>query len=226
MQKAIPTVEIINNALPQTQCQKCGFEGCKPYAQAILNGEPLNQCPPGGDRVIKVLAEIMGQETKPLNRSHGIFETRKIAVIREEECIGCTKCLPACPVDAILGSAKRMHVVITAECSGCDLCIDPFPVDCIEMKPISQQKKLKDFSITEGGINQNLSAQWATRHDNKNVRTARSLQSFSPQKLEQLKHNSNFSRERARVEIQEAIIRVRKRKELLKSRALGKPDES
>lgn len=225
MQKTTPSVELINNELPQTQCEKCGFKGCKPYAQAILDGEPINQCPPGGDQVIKAIARLMDQKPISLNPSHGVFETRKIAVIREEECIGCTKCLPACPVDAILGSAKRMHVVITNECSGCDLCIDPCPVDCIEMKPINQEKQFQEFSIATGSISQNLSAQWANRHYNKNIRTARSAQSLARQKPEQLKPNSSFSREKARAEIQQAIVRVRERKELLKLRASGKPDE-
>lgn len=226
MQKAAPSVEQINNELPQTQCQKCGFDGCKPYAHAILNGEPINQCPPGGDQVIRSIAKIMSKKPVPLNPSHGVFEARKVAVIREEECIGCTKCLPACPVDAILGSAKRMHVVITAECSGCDLCIDPCPVNCIEMKPISEEEKLKDFSNTLGSISQKLSAQWAIRHNNKNIRAARSAYSLPPKKSEQLKPISIFSREKALTEIQEAIVRVRERKKLLKLRASGKTDES
>ena len=226
MQKAAPSIEAINKELPQTQCQKCGFNGCKPYAEAILNGEPINQCPPGGDQVIKELANLMGQKPIPLNRAHGVFETRKVAVVREEECIGCTKCLPVCPVDAILGSAKRMHVVITSECSGCELCVDPCPVDCIEMKPINQEEQPNELGITGNNVDQNLRDHWASRHNKKTTRTARLAKSSFSKKSEHLKHTKKFSREKARAEIQKAIVRARERKEFLKFRAPREPDES
>jgi len=130
-------VEKIDALLPQTQCTKCGYSGCKPYAQAISeNQAEINQCPPGGEAGIKKLASLLGVEEKPLNPKFGIEQPRKVAFIIEEDCIGCTKCLRPCPVDAILGANKQMHTVITAECTGCELCIAPCPVDCIIMQDI------------------------------------------------------------------------------------------
>lgn len=126
-------VDKINQLLPQTQCGQCGFEGCRPYARAISQGEPINQCPPGGSSTLLKLANLVNDVPTPLNPAHGAFETLKVAVIREEECIGCTKCIKACPVDAILGGTKLMHTVIESECTGCDLCVEPCPVDCIDM---------------------------------------------------------------------------------------------
>jgi electron transport complex protein RnfB len=133
-----PLAEKIDAILPQTQCRQCGFQGCKPYADAIANGEAnINQCPPGGDAGIKALAEVTGRPYLPLNIDHGIHKLKALAVIDEAVCIGCTLCIKACPVDAILGANKHMHTIIAAECTGCELCIAPCPVDCIHMMPIS-----------------------------------------------------------------------------------------
>lgn len=131
-----PIVDQIDSLLPQTQCGQCGHPGCKPYAQAIANGESINRCPPGGEATIKALADLLDVEAIPLDAEHGHEAVRTIAYIREDECIGCTKCIQACPVDAILGAAKQMHTVIVDECTGCDLCVEPCPVDCIDMLPI------------------------------------------------------------------------------------------
>ena len=131
-----PIVDQIDNLLPQTQCGQCGHPGCKPYAEAIANGEAINRCPPGGEATIKALADLLDLEVIPLDAEHGIEAIRTIAYIREDECIGCTKCIQACPVDAILGAAKQMHTVIVDECTGCDLCVEPCPVDCIDMLPV------------------------------------------------------------------------------------------
>lgn len=128
-----PIVEQINDILPQTQCGQCGHPGCKPYAEAIADGAPINRCPPGGDSGIKALAELLDMEVIDLDEDCGEITSPKVAVIREEECIGCTKCIQACPVDAIVGAAKLMHTVIESECTGCDLCVPPCPVDCIDM---------------------------------------------------------------------------------------------
>jgi Na+-translocating ferredoxin:NAD+ oxidoreductase subunit B len=130
-----PLVEQIDAILPQTQCGQCGYPGCKPYAQAIAEGDAINKCPPGGDATIKKLADLMGVEATSLDSAHGQEDVKKVAVIREDECIGCTKCIQACPVDAIVGAAKQMHTVIADECTGCDLCVEPCPVDCIDMLP-------------------------------------------------------------------------------------------
>lgn len=129
-----PLVEQIDAILPQTQCGQCGFPGCKPYATAIVeSGEKINKCPPGGEAVIAKLSELLGVEVEPLDAEHGVEKPLQVAYIREEECIGCTKCIQACPVDAILGAAQLMHTVIVDECTGCDLCVEPCPVDCIDM---------------------------------------------------------------------------------------------
>ena len=131
-------IEQIDALLPQTQCTKCGFAGCKPYAQAISNGSAdINQCSPGGAAGISKLAGLLGVEEKPLNKKFGTEQARKVAYIVEQDCIGCTKCIPPCPVDAILGANKHMHTVITAECTGCELCVAPCPVDCIIMKDLN-----------------------------------------------------------------------------------------
>lgn len=130
-----PIVEEINALLPQTQCGQCGHPGCRPYAESIANGGPINKCPPGGEGTILALANLLDVEPEPLDAEHGTEDIRKVAYIREAECIGCTKCIQACPVDAILGSAKHMHTVIVSECTGCDLCVEPCPVDCIDMIP-------------------------------------------------------------------------------------------
>jgi electron transport complex protein RnfB len=130
-----PIVEQINDILPQTQCGQCGYPGCRPYAEAIAGGdEAINKCPPGGEAGIQALADLLDVEPLPLDAEHGEEKAvRTVALIREAECIGCTKCIQACPVDAILGAAKQMHTVIASECTGCDLCVEPCPVDCIDM---------------------------------------------------------------------------------------------
>ena len=139
-----PIADEINNILPQTQCGQCGYPGCRPYAEAIANGEAINKCPPGGESGVQALADLLDLEPLPLDEEHG--EAKKVttvAFIREDECIGCTKCIQACPVDAILGAAKQMHTVIISECTGCDLCVEPCPVDCIDM--IAQEESLKTW---------------------------------------------------------------------------------
>jgi electron transport complex protein RnfB len=129
-----PLVEKIDALLPQTQCGQCTYAGCRPYAEAIAKGEAdINQCPPGGETTIIALADLLGRDPKPLNPEHGEEKAKRVAVIDEEICIGCTLCIQACPVDAILGAPKLMHTVIADECTGCDLCVPPCPVDCIDM---------------------------------------------------------------------------------------------
>ncbi|WP_045225635.1 electron transport complex subunit RsxB [Methyloterricola oryzae] len=134
-----PLVDKIDAILPQTQCGQCSFPGCRPYAEAIARGEAdINQCPPGGEEGVKALAELLGVEPKPLSAEHGVEKAPAVAVIDENTCIGCTLCIQACPVDAILGAAKQMHTVIASECTGCELCVKPCPVDCIAMVPIEE----------------------------------------------------------------------------------------
>lgn len=130
-------IERINALLPQTQCRRCTFDGCKPYATAIARGEAgINQCPPGGDTTARALATLLQREALPVDPKFGIMPAQPtVAWIDEPACIGCTKCIQACPVDAIIGASKYMHTVIASECTGCELCIPPCPVDCIEMRP-------------------------------------------------------------------------------------------
>ncbi|WP_413112085.1 electron transport complex subunit RsxB [Thaumasiovibrio sp. DFM-14] len=132
---ADPIVDKIDAILPQTQCGQCGYPGCRPYAEAIANGDTINKCPPGGQAVVEKLADLMGVEI-PDSDQDSKNEIKRIAFIHEEQCIGCTKCIQACPVDAIVGGTKAIHTVIKEECTGCDLCVDPCPTDCIEMLPV------------------------------------------------------------------------------------------
>ena len=127
----------IDAVLPQTQCTKCGFSGCRPYAEAIAAGTAgINQCPPGGAIGIDRLAAVTGRPPLPLNPSHGVERPLHVAVIDESLCIGCTLCIQACPVDAIVGAARVMHTVVAEWCNGCDLCVAPCPMDCIAMVPV------------------------------------------------------------------------------------------
>jgi len=134
----VPLADQIDALLPQTQCTKCGYEGCRPYADAIAAGEAeINQCPPGGAAGIEALAHLLSRKPLPLNPSNGVERPLTVAVIDENRCIGCTLCIPACPVDAIIGASKRMHSVIASHCTGCDLCVPPCPMDCISMVPVA-----------------------------------------------------------------------------------------
>ena len=134
--------EQIDAVLPQTQCTQCDFDGCKPYSEAIVSGEAeINQCPPGGQDGVDALAELLGRQSLPLNETHGETKPRRVAIVDEKACIGCTLCIKACPVDAFVGSSKVMTQVIAKECTGCDLCLPVCPVDCIDMiESLSLQK--------------------------------------------------------------------------------------
>jgi electron transport complex protein RnfB len=125
----------IDALLPQTQCTRCGYAGCKPYAAAIAGGEAeINQCPPGGSATIAALAKLLGRPVQALNPVHGVEGPPRVAWIDESRCIGCARCLAPCPVDAIVGAPKYMHTVLAERCTGCELCLPPCPVDCIEMR--------------------------------------------------------------------------------------------
>ncbi len=147
-------IEQIDALLPQTQCEQCGYPGCRPYAEAIAQGAAdINQCPPGGEVGVKALADLLGRKAKPLNPENGLYRPPTVAWIDEEVCIGCTKCIQACPVDAIVGARKLMHTVMAEECTGCELCIAPCPVDCIylldterEHEPEAQKQARRDIA--------------------------------------------------------------------------------
>jgi len=131
-----PLVEKIESILPQTQCGQCGFAGCKPYAEAIAKGEvDINLCPPGGMEGVQKLADLLGREVKDLEAEE---KPKQVAIIDEQTCIGCTLCIQACPVDAIVGAAKQMHTIVAPLCTGCELCLPPCPVECIRMEPIGE----------------------------------------------------------------------------------------
>ncbi len=136
-----PLADQIEDLLPQTQCTKCGYPACRPYAEAIAEGRAeINQCPPGGAEGIARLAALLQRKVIPLNPLNGVERPRPLAVIDEAICIGCTLCVQACPVDAIVGAAKQMHTIIPELCTGCDLCVAPCPVDCIHMLPVTPGK--------------------------------------------------------------------------------------
>jgi electron transport complex protein RnfB len=154
-ESAKPLIDAIDALLPQTQCTRCGYPGCRPYAAAIAAGEAsINQCPPGGNATVRALAGLLGREFTPLDPRFGAEGPPTVAVIDEERCIGCARCLPACPVDAIIGAHRFMHTVLSAACTGCELCLPPCPVDCIDMRirtdaqgeplPVSDFAELQD----------------------------------------------------------------------------------
>lgn len=134
------TVRRIEDVLPQTQCRKCGYDGCAPYAEAIVcANESIDLCPPGGDALRQTLVQLLGRESAL--RTDGTHdETRRVAVIVEADCIGCTKCIQACPVDAIVGANGLMHTVVERWCTGCDLCVPVCPTDCIDMRPAERRR--------------------------------------------------------------------------------------
>jgi len=156
----------IDALLPQTQCTRCGYPSCRDYAGAIAGGEAgINQCPPGGTETIVQLARLTGRPVQPLNQVNGIEAAPRIAFIDEERCIGCTKCLPPCPVDAIVGARQRMHTVVAELCTGCELCVAPCPVDCILMIPLLASP-LPTLDLPDAGESRQ-------RFDARNARVAR-----------------------------------------------------
>lgn len=172
-------IEKIDAILPQTQCGKCGFPGCKPYAEAIVAGHAdINQCPPGGLEGIQKLAELLGVQPEPLNTSHGFPKPRAVAWIDERLCIGCTFCIQSCPVDAIVGAAKQMHTVIAEECTGCELCIAPCPMDCISLIPVNEEMD-HSLSLPTDAIKKQAADK------------ARARYQFRQQRLERDKQGSN-----------------------------------
>ena len=158
----------IEDLLPQTQCTKCGYPACRPYAEAVANGVAnYNQCPPGGAEGIARLAALLGKPVIPLNSANGVERPRPLAVIDEQVCIGCTLCMQACPVDAIVGAPKQMHTVIAELCTGCDLCVPPCPVDCISMPPVTGDATGWD------AWSQSQADAARARHDRREARLAR-----------------------------------------------------
>jgi Na+-translocating ferredoxin:NAD+ oxidoreductase subunit B len=224
--------EQINALLPQTQCTKCGYQGCLPYAEAIAAGEAINRCPPGGPETIQQLALLTGLPPQPLNPEVGEHSVLRVAVIREDECIGCTKCIQACPVDAIVGAAKLMHTVITPHCTGCDLCVAPCPVDCIDMISVGQD--IAAPSAEQSDI-------WKLRYQRRELRLIEDAKRVQARRLDKLKgkiaaldRGEELTRRtdpasntlaktpaQLRAEIEAAVARTKARKAALQD----KPDE-
>ncbi len=207
---ATQLVAKINALLPQTQCGKCGHPGCKPYAQAIAGGSPLNRCPPGGAVTIRALAKLLNLTPEPLDPVHGIEDLRKQAYIREAECIGCTLCIQACPVDAILGSGKLMHTVIGSECTGCDLCVAPCPVDCIDMLPAANQLP-PPTDILDLRARQERAVYWQQRYEFLQARKAGDL-ATEPQPPVTLDEPAQAAATDAQATIAAALARVKAKK--------------
>jgi electron transport complex protein RnfB len=208
-------IDTINALLPQTQCTRCGHQGCKPYAQALAEGDAINKCPPGGAATIRALSQLLAQPILPLDPVHGVEGPRTIAVIREAECIGCTKCIQACPVDAILGSAKQMHTVIESECTGCDLCVAPCPVDCIDMVPLPAPTATEEQAWN--GLRQRA-VHYKARYDFNLARKAQEKAQDEQRRAEraalaQQKHNAAAAAD-AKATIAAALERVKAKKAL------------
>ena len=193
--------DAIDALLPQTQCRQCGYAGCRPYAKAIAAGSAdINQCPPGGDEVARDLAVLLEVPFKPLDASFGVHKPHAVATIDEAVCIGCTLCIQACPVDAIVGAGKLMHTVIAAECTGCELCIPPCPVDCVTMAETGRAQTREERLET---------AQRARRRFN--ARNERLKRERDEQALRLAAAKAGNAQERKRAIIEKAIARARAR---------------
>ena len=213
----------IDALLPQTQCTKCGYDGCRPYADAIASGDAaINQCPPGGAAGIGKLARLLSSPEKPLNPANGLEKPRTAAVIDESRCIGCMLCIKACPVDAIVGAAKRMHTVLTASCTGCDLCLPPCPVDCIDMvelEALAQRGNRHAAALAAQSVDE-MAAIARVRFGFHEFRIAREHQERSERlakkardKLAELEHMpGSHDLERKKAAVQAAIARARARR--------------
>jgi Na+-translocating ferredoxin:NAD+ oxidoreductase subunit B len=220
----------IEDLLPQTQCTKCGYPACRPYAEAIANGSAeYNRCPPGGAEGIARLAQLLGKPVIPLNPANGAERPRPVAVIDESLCIGCTLCIQACPVDAIVGAAKQMHTVLPSLCTGCDLCVAPCPVDCIAMVDVTPGRSGWD------AWSQQQADEARARHAFRTIRLAREKEENAAQlaakaaaKLKAveaevaLSPEEKAAQERKKAIIQAAIERARLKKEQAAAHSEGK----
>ncbi|MGR4973993.1 electron transport complex subunit RsxB [Pseudomonas sp. LARHCG127] len=218
-------IQRIDALLPQTQCGKCGHPGCKPYAEGIAQGEPINKCPPGGRETIAALAELMKIPVLELDTSRGAAPAQ-IAFIREAECIGCTKCIQACPVDAIVGAAKLMHTVLIDECTGCDLCVAPCPVDCIEMRPLPMATVLPvvgglAFSTEEQQARTAKRNHARRRFEQRNARLRREEEQRQAERLARTQRAAQ-AKEQSLDPVQAALERVRAQKAATADAALKK----
>jgi electron transport complex protein RnfB len=215
----------IEDLLPQTQCTKCGYPACRPYAEAIANGEAdINRCPPGGLEGVARLARVTGRPVIPINPANGVERPRPVAFIDENLCIGCTLCIQACPVDAILGAPKQMHTILPSLCTGCDLCVAPCPVDCISMVPVTGERTGWD------AWSQEQADAARARHDFRSERLRREKEEndarLAAKALEKMRavtaEETNTAEELAEKERKRAIIAAAIERARLK--AAGKPE--
>lgn len=192
------TIEQVDALLPQTQCGLCDYDGCKPYAEAIVfDGERLNRCPPGGVKTLKKLGVLTGESIdQHLEEMAEKQKPRLTAVIREDECIGCKKCIMACPTDAILGGAKMMHTVIQSECTGCELCVEPCPMDCIDIVPLPELSDEEQLAFSNAS---------RKRYENREKRLDRI-------KLERKEKHLNAKRIARKNDIKAAVARAKAKK--------------
>ena len=196
-----PLAGAIDALLPQTQCRQCGYEGCRPYAEAIAAGHAgINQCPPGGGDTIRDLAALLGVPFQPLDPAFGAAQPPAVALIDEQRCIGCTLCIQACPVDVIAGAAKMMHTVIAQECTGCELCIPPCPVDCISMVPAGARTTREQKKAA--------AARARRRFESRNRRLQREKE--APARLLAVSHEHTAAQKK-RAAVQKAIARAKER---------------
>lgn len=206
--------EQIDAVLPQTQCTQCDFDGCKPYSEAIVSGEAeINQCPPGGQDGVDALAELLGRQTLPLNQTHGETKPKRIAIVDEKACIGCTLCIKACPVDAFVGSSKVMTQVIAQECTGCDLCLPVCPVDCIDMIESESYAKIpyEDSDQIYYALNQRQILERAIR-DN-----SRERYQFHQARLERNKHERDELLKSKTIALKEKMAKDKSQKEKIEA---------
>ncbi len=200
-------IELINAELPQYQCGRCDTPGCKPYAKAIAEGSPYNRCVPGGEETLLKIQAITNRETLKLDDQYGPALEPQIASIVEEDCIGCKKCIDACPVDAIVGAANLMHAVISDLCTGCELCIEPCPVDCIELVSIesNQSKIIRQTSEKFFNLKASLEDELAGKTKlNKNIKLNLELGNLVNAKIDQRNINQNDALKRLQTEILES----------------------
>ena len=196
---ARPLAQRIDAVLPQTQCTRCGYDGCMPYAHAVAEGSTdINRCPPGGDAVIVALAALTGRARRPLDPDCGEHGPLLVAVIDEAACIGCTLCIQACPVDAIIGAQKRMHAILPSLCSGCELCVAPCPVDCIAMVPALREWTTDDADAAR------------LRHATRNARVDK-RERIANRKINAAPHVAT-ERERRQAAVAAALARARARR--------------
>ncbi len=205
--KTVPLIDTIDDCLPQTQCTKCGFDGCRPYAQALAQGEAeINRCPPGGQDGADRLAALLGRASLPLDLERGTPNFFPLVHIEPQHCIGCTLCIQACPVDAILGANKRMHTVIDELCTGCELCIPACPVDCIVLVPTERRWQDADAHAARQRMHQRSARLTRLREENDQRLQAKALD-----KLETLPDNSPDA-DRKRQILEAALARARARR--------------